>query len=217
MAIKFIEEPASKIRFIDDKPKIKFLDEPLSKKAFEAVTQPLPKTLGMKSPSEFTEPTSARLAFEGKPVQSFLSGLMGDTANIATTPLTYVPIPGAKLLGKIPLMGTTVGRIAKLPVGKGFVESAKELGRLEQTLKATTPLSSRGVSPAQRIITALKDAKPIRAEQERLYSAERTRRAGEIESIGKEKRGESGYYSQLSALKGGLPKAQFEGIRSEGF
>ena len=48
---------------------------------------------------------------------------------------------------KIPVSGTTVGEVAKtVPIGKGFFGGVKELGRYQQTLKAITPLSSRGIS-----------------------------------------------------------------------
>jgi murein DD-endopeptidase MepM/ murein hydrolase activator NlpD len=65
-----------------------------------------------------------------------------------------------------------------------------------------------------KVIQALKEAKPIRGAQEKLYSAERSRRVGQLAGVQKNlPSGEQGYYKQLGQLKGPLPKAQFESIR----
>lgn len=125
---------------------------------FKAILEPLPKTLGGRAPGEvlkaYEQKKLDKAALEGKTNwfdeygRSAVTGMLGDVADMATSPATYVPIP----IGKIPLAGTTVGEVAKtIPVGKGFVEGVKELGRYEQTLKKIMPFSASGVEAKKTI------------------------------------------------------------------
>jgi hypothetical protein len=71
------------------------------------------------------------------------------------------------------------------------------------------------VDPVQKIITALKEAKPIRGQQEAIYSKIRSQQAGALSGIGEGLKGEAGYYQKLGQLKGEMPKVQFESIKKQ--
>ena len=66
-----------------------------------------------------------------------------------------------------------------------------------------------------KIISAIKEAKPIRKVQEQIYSKERAARLGKAMAVGKKIEGEKAFYAQLGKLKGELTKVEFESIRSK--
>lgn len=78
------------------------------------------------------------------------------------------------------------------------------------SLSATLPQKE---DPVNMVINALKEAKPLSKEQQALYSAERSKRLGKVVGIGKNTSGEQGYFQKLGALKGELPKVNFEPVR----
>jgi hypothetical protein len=69
--------------------------------------------------------------------------------------------------------------------------------------------------PIQKVINALKEAKPIRGKQERFYTEERGQRLARALAVGQKVKGEKGYYVELSQLKGKLEKVQFDSIRAK--
>ena len=67
----------------------------------------------------------------------------------------------------------------------------------------------------QKVINALKEAKPLRKVQETLYAKERGIRMAQALKVGEKVMGEKGFYAEKAMLKGELPKVQFESIRSK--
>jgi hypothetical protein len=63
-----------------------------------------------------------------------------------------------------------------------------------------------------KLTQAIKDAEPVRTEQDKLYSKELGKRVGEATQVQQYARGQSGFYAELSKLKGELPKPDFYGI-----
>lgn len=60
---------------------------------------------------------------------------------------------------------------------------------------------------------ALNAAKPIRKAQERLYTQARKERLSQVGQAAKATKGEAGFYTELSKLKGEMPTKDFEAIR----
>ncbi len=183
-------------------------------KVFNAVTQPLSKTLGNRTAQEtlldenpaFIRNPQSKFEYGKEFAKQFGLGMLGDVVDIAQTPATYIPLPVGKILGKIPLGKTTLGELATRPLGN---TTKKIMAQTQKEVFGAT------VSPEQKIITALEEAQPLRSAQEALYSKARSQKAGISESIGKEMGGEEGFYKQLGALRGALPKVNFMGIRDK--
>jgi hypothetical protein len=94
-----------------------------------------------------------------------------------------------------PLRGTGIGSRNKGPGGTGEVPSG----------------SGPSGNAVRKVIKAIQNARPLRNEQEALYSAERGERVREM--LKTRKGGESGFRKRLGALKGEYEKVDFESIR----
>jgi len=86
--------------------------------------------------------------------------------------------------------------------------------KLSQDIETKTQELNQITDPVQKIITALKESKPLRGEQEQIYSAERAKKFAKMMSARGRSGGESGFYKELGALKGEMPKVQFESLRN---
>jgi len=117
----------------------------------------------------------------------------------------------------------------KMPSGK-MMAGPEHPGAVPGTTKAVAPLAQevpaavlpKHDSPSvllgfeerrQRVMEAIKQAKPIRSKQEQLYTEERRRRIARAEEAAKKVGGQAGYIEQLKALKGKLPKEKFEPVK----
>lgn len=67
----------------------------------------------------------------------------------------------------------------------------------------------------KKVTKALKEAKPVRGEQEALYTQERTARLAKVRGVRETTTGEKGFYAELGQLKGELPKVTFESLREK--
>jgi hypothetical protein len=88
--------------------------------------------------------------------------------------------------------GEVIGKIIKEPV----TEKAK-------------------VNPVEKLISALEKSKSVRAKQETLYEEARAKKFGKLMGVRQGAKGEAGFFKELGALKGELPKVEFEAIRGE--
>jgi len=138
----------------------------------------------------YTEVPKA-LGLRGRPAAA-----VGLAAEMAVPDFTPFLAMGA-LRGARP--ATRVGRIA--------TEMQEEIAPLQARLRLQTPV--------QRVITALQEAKPIRAAQEALYTKARGERIGAALRVGKRVKGEKGFYAELGELKGEMPKVIYESLRGK--
>src|SRR3990167_7883495 len=105
------------------------------------------------------------------------------------------------------LLGTSLTKPTRL--------GAKLFPTAKPALPADVSIAPPEPAPhVQRVIDAIKEAKPIRRKQEVLFTEERGKRIQDVLRVREELVGEVGFRAELSRLKGELPKAQFEGIRS---
>ena len=78
--------------------------------------------------------------------------------------------------------------------------------------KAVTKVVETSV---KKVISALKEAKSLRAVQETLFTKARGEKFAKALAVGKKVTGEAGFIAEKAQLKGALPRVEFEAIRSK--
>lgn len=110
--------------------------------------------------------------------------------------------------------GASIRNIAKEKLKKAALDFSKRIAK-----KEIAPITSKIIpkieTPAQKLMSALKEAKPIRKAQEAIYTKERGEKLTKMMSTARKTTGEKGFYSELGALKGKMTKAQFTSIRNK--
>ncbi len=128
-------------RFIENRPLTEvFTGKSLSERgAFQALEKSRENKLSEAIRQRKT-PTALQLFRQQLPEIAGQAGI--EFADI--TPLDAGVIAASMGIGKLPIRGTTIEQIVKrIPVGKGFFGRAKELGRLEKSLRTAAITSNR--------------------------------------------------------------------------
>ena len=106
---------------------------------------------------------------------------------------------------------TTAGQPSKAP--RALVEGATI--SKDGVINNIVPEPTQKIDPVQKVVAALKEAKSVRSKQETLYAEERSRKFAKLQAVRGTAQGEKGFYKELGALKGELPKLEFEAIRGK--
>jgi len=113
--------------------------------------------------------------------------------------------------GVLPAVGGKLPRQAIKEQSKGIAKQLESKFTQSPSIQAT----NEGITDlVSRMTKAIRQAKPIRVKQEKLFTAERAKRFARAQEIGRETTGEAGFLRELGQLKGELPKAKFESIRN---
>jgi hypothetical protein len=81
------------------------------------------------------------------------------------------------------------------------------------SLPGNIPQTDEGL--ITKLTQALREAKPLRGAQEKLYTLARGKKLAGVLGARKNIPGEAGYHAELGVLKGELPKVQYEAIRQQ--
>jgi hypothetical protein len=88
-----------------------------------------------------------------------------------------------------------------------------EGGAYRDRIRVDTSRPYEELGPEEKLIKAVRERTPLAGEQRKLYREERGRRGGRIDRIQQENRGVAGINQQKAALRGQLPRADFESIQ----
>ena len=94
--------------------------------------------------------------------------------------------------------------VIKSAISVGIGEAAQPTQRAEQSGRV------------QRILSVIQEAKPIRGQQEALYTEARAQRMARVLAVREGgPGGEAGFHRELGQLKGALPRVQYESLRGK--
>lgn len=142
----------------------------------------------------------------------------------------YLGDAALKAGGIIPREGppveAAIGAPSRIPVanpnqGEGFLGNVAIRPNVEGQAPAAAPSAADQIMSALRGkkaalgVTPEAGAKSIRARQEELYSAERSRRLAMAATNAKDLTGSARYYAELKAQKGALPKLEYTGLSAQ--
>jgi hypothetical protein len=99
----------------------------------------------------------------------------------------------------------------------GYRKSGQQipLDKVEFTSDKARELFNQTVTPIGKVTQALKEAQPLRTSQEALYTQERGKRIAEARAASEQAGGGyQGYMAKLKALKGDMPKVQYESLKN---
>lgn len=101
---------------------------------------------------------------------------------------------------------------------KGFVRDLLGKSNIkidDSSISAIEAAIGAPTGVVEKVSNAIREAKPLRGEQEKLYKLERKRRAGLLQGVYSESSGEAALGKALSTQKGQLPKVKYEPIREK--
>jgi len=122
--------------------------------------------------------------------------------------------PYANKIGETLTPETEEEKLAMMAIGAsgGLQRVSGQIAK--QAVSKIAPKITK-IDPVQKVINILKEAKPLRGVQERLYSKARSAKLAKMEGVAQKTTGEAGFYAEKGALKGELPKVEFESIRKQ--
>jgi hypothetical protein len=100
-------------------------------------------------------------------------------------------------------------------IGHKIVRTMTDMLRDETGAIGKKPVEDagyEGLSPEQKLIKAIDEAKPLSGQQKRAYNEARAEKAAKLADIQANGGGMEGYKAQMAQLKGQLPKVDYESI-----
>jgi hypothetical protein len=100
-------------------------------------------------------------------------------------------------------------------IGHKIVRTMTDMLRDETGAIGKKPVEDagyEGLSPEQKLIKAIDEAKPLSGQQKRAYNEARAEKAAKLADIQTNGGGMEGYKAQMAQLKGQLPKVDYESI-----
>jgi len=191
---------------------------------FVATTKNPPKLPPQKTPEELPSLEEQIAEFYKKnKVEKLPPGVAeGALESKLTEGLSEIPLPEktGELYAGYPFLKELKKSLEYLKAGK--IEPSLITKTPQKTEKITTKppvgepsVPSLELEPAQKVIQALRESKPLRQRQEKLYTKERSTRLAKALKAGEKIRGEKGFYAEKARLVGELPKIEFESIRQK--